>query len=156
MSAEFQPGGGFEPVEGFWLADRFQVVDGFQIDAEDPMPIHAQLDRAIQFAILTGRLRVGDQLPTVRQLAVDLKINANTVAKVYGELERRGVLETRRGVGTFVREHISSDEQLASRKRRMRELTDRFLFDAAELGFGAQEAIDFIESLTKKEGKDYA
>jgi len=156
MSAEFQPGGGFEPVEGFWLADRFQVVDGFQIDAEDPMPIHAQLDRAIQFAILTGRLRVGDQLPTVRQLAVDLKINANTVAKVYGELERRGVLETRRGVGTFVREHVSSAEQLASRKRRMRELTDRFLFDAAELGFGTREAIDFIESLTKKEGKDYA
>jgi GntR family transcriptional regulator len=156
MSAESQPGGGFEPVEGFWLADRFQVVDGFQIDAEDPMPIHAQLDRAIQFAILTGRLRVGDQLPTVRQLAVDLKINANTVAKVYGELERRGVLETRRGVGTFVREQISSTDQLASRKRRMRELTDRFLFDAAELGYSAQEAIDFIKSVTKKEGKDYA
>jgi GntR family transcriptional regulator len=132
------------------------MLDGFHINADDPMPIHAQLDRAIQFAILTGRLRVGDQLPTVRQLAVDLKINANTVAKVYGELERRGVLESRRGVGTFVREQISNAEQLASRKRRMRELSDRFLFDAAELGFGTQEAIDYLESLTKKEGKEYA
>src|SRR5215470_9779620 len=149
MSAEFQAGGGFQADEGFWLADRFQVVDGFQIDVEDPMPIHAQLDRAIQFAIVTGRLRIGDQLPTVRQLAVDLKINANTVAKVYGELERRGVLETRRGVGTFVREQISGAEQVASRKRRMRELADRFLFDAADLGFGAQEAVDYLESLTK-------
>ena len=144
-----QTGHGCQAADGFWMADRFQVVDGFQIDAEDPMPIHAQLDRAIQFAILTGRLRVGDQLPTVRQLAVDLKINANTVAKVYGELERRGILETRRGVGTFVREQISGAEQLASRKRRMRELADRFLFDAADLGFGAQEAVDYLESLTK-------
>jgi len=156
MDAGFQAGGGFQADEGFWLADRFQVVDGFQIDVEDPMPIHAQLDRAIQFAIVTGRLRIGDQLPTVRQLAVDLKINANTVAKVYGELERRGVLETRRGVGTFVREQVSSAEQLASRRRRMRDLSDRFLFDAADLGFGAQEAIDYLESLIKKEGKDYA
>ena len=132
------------------------MIDVFQIDTQDPMPIHAQLDRAIQFAILTGRLRVGDQLPTVRQLAVDLKINANTVAKVYGELERRGVLESRRGIGTFVREQISSAEQVASRKRRMRQLADRFLFDAAELGFGAQEAVDYLEGLTKKEGKKYA
>jgi GntR family transcriptional regulator len=132
------------------------MMDQFQIDAGDPMPIHAQLDRAIQFAILTERLRVGDQLPTVRQLAVDLKINANTVAKVYGELERRGVLETRRGVGTFVREQISSAEQLASRKRRMRELSDRFLLDAAELGFGAREAIDYLEKVMRKEGKQYA
>jgi len=156
MMEEWQPSKGCQAADGFWIADRFQLVDGFQIDVEDPMPIHAQLDRAIQFAILTGRLRVGEQLPTVRQLAVDLKINANTVAKVYGELERRGVLETRRGVGTFVREQISSAEQVAWRKRRLRELADRFLFDAAELGFGTQEAIEYLESLTKKEGKEYA
>jgi GntR family transcriptional regulator len=132
------------------------MVDGFQIDAGHAMPIHAQLDRAIQFAILTGRLRVGEQLPTVRQMAVDLRINANTVAKVYGELERRGILETRRGVGTFVREQISGAEQIASRKRRLRELADQFLFEAAELGFSAQEAIDYLASLTKKEGKKHA
>ena len=75
----------------------------FAIDENDPTPLYAQLERAIRVAIATGRLKVGDKLPTVRQLAVDLKINANTVAKVYGELERAGVLETRRGVGTFIR-----------------------------------------------------
>jgi GntR family transcriptional regulator len=74
----------------------------FAIDAADPMPIYAQLERAIRAAIATKRLRRGDKLPTVRQLAVDLRINANTVAKVYAELERAGVLETQRGVGTFV------------------------------------------------------
>ena len=76
----------------------------FAIDATDPTPLYAQLERAIRVAIATGRLRSGDKLPTVRQLAVDLRINANTVAKVYGELERAGVLETQRGVGTFIRE----------------------------------------------------
>ena len=63
--------------------------------------MHAQLERGIRSAIAAGRLKAGDQLPTVRQLAVDLRVNANTVAKVYAHLERSGVLETRRGVGTF-------------------------------------------------------
>src|SRR5207237_851573 len=72
------------------------------VDANHPTPLYAQLEQSIRFAIATGKLRIGDQLPTVRQLAVDLRVNANTVAKVYAELERAGVLETRRGVGTFV------------------------------------------------------
>ena len=72
------------------------------IDARDSTPIYAQLDRALRAAIAAGRLRPGDQLPTVRQLAVELRVNANTVARVYAELERAGVLETRRGVGSFI------------------------------------------------------
>src|SRR3954463_12669477 len=77
-------------------------VSTISIDPQDATPIYAQLERALRAAIATGRLRPGDQLPTVRQLAVDLSINANTVARVYAELERAGVLETRRGVGSFV------------------------------------------------------
>ena len=73
------------------------------LDPRDRTPIYAQLDRGLRAAIATGRLRLGDQLPTVRQLAVALQVNANTVARVYSELERTGVLETRRGVGSFVR-----------------------------------------------------
>ena len=72
------------------------------IDTRDRTPIYAQLERALRAAIATGRLQAGDQLPTVRQLAVDLSVNANTVARVYAELERAGVIETRRGVGSFV------------------------------------------------------
>ena len=74
----------------------------FAIDDTDRTPVYAQLERGIRSAIASGRLAVGDQLPTVRQLAVDLRVNANTVARVYAFLERTGVLETRRGVGTFV------------------------------------------------------
>src|SRR6266508_5577162 len=72
------------------------------IDPHDATPIYAQLERGLRAAIATSRLRPGDQLPTVRQLAVELQVNANTVARVYAELERAGVIETKRGVGSFI------------------------------------------------------
>src|SRR5437764_3810455 len=103
------------------------------VDPTDPTPIYAQLERGLRAAIATGRLRVGDQLPTVRQLAVDLRVNANTVAKVYGELERAGVLETRRGVGTFVAAGKVEAASLVERERRLTALEDRFLAEAAAL-----------------------
>jgi GntR family transcriptional regulator len=98
----------------------------FNIDTSHPTPLYHQLDRAIRFAIATGKLALGDQLPTVRQLAVDLRINANTVAKVYGELERLGIVETRRGVGTFVK---ARHFEAARDKDRERPGTDRGPFD---------------------------
>ena len=67
------------------------------LDHRHPTPLYAQIERGIRAAIATGRLAPGGQLPTVRELAVDLKVNANTIAKVYLELERAGVLQTRRG-----------------------------------------------------------
>jgi len=115
------------------------------------MPLYAQLTRAIRFAIATGRLRVGEQLPTVRQLAVELRVNANTVAKVYAELERSGILETRRGVGSFIRataaEARSPDEHL----RRLRAFVTRVLADASAAGFTPDELIEHI-TFHRKEG----
>src|ERR671926_1751191 len=97
------------------------------IDPRDPTPIYAQLDRALRAAIATGRLQPGDQLPTVRQLAVELRVNANTVARVYAELERDGVLETRRGVGTFVSARQYTVTHRAEHEKHLTELVDRFL-----------------------------
>jgi GntR family transcriptional regulator len=114
----------------------------FAIDPTDPTPLYAQLERAVRVAIATGRLREGDRLPTVRELAVELRINANTVAKVYGELERAGVLETRRGVGTFARRAGTGVDSRQERERRLASLIDKFLADAAALGVSANEAID--------------
>jgi len=118
----------------------------FPIDDTDPTPLYAQLERAIRVSIATGRLRPGDKLPTVRQLAVDLRINANTVAKVYGELERAGVLETQRGVGTFVQEVGSQAASRSDRERQLMALADRFLTGAVTLGFSAQEAIALLKT----------
>ena len=121
----------------------------FNIDAAHPTPLYHQLERAIRFAIATGKLALGDQLPTVRQLAVDLRINANTVAKVYAELERKGVVETRRGVGTFVKARHFEAARDTDRERDLRELEDHFLGKAAHLGFSAKEAVDHLRDRLK-------
>lgn len=108
------------------------------IDPAEPTPIYVQLERAIRAAIATGRLEAGGQLPTVRQLAVDLKLNANTVARVYAELERAGVVETRRGIGTFV----SASQPMApsqGRDQELRSMTQRWLEEAASRGFTTED-----------------
>ncbi len=122
----------------------------FSVDSTSPTPIYAQLDRSIRAAIATGELEHGAQLPTVRQLAVDLAVNANTVARVYAQLERDGILETRRGVGTFVRESPSPQAARAHRERELRELIRRFVGDAALLGFTLSELITQLRHEEKK------
>lgn len=124
----------------------------FQLDMKHPMPLHAQLSRAIRFAVLTGRLPAGRRLPTVRQMAVNLKVNANTVAKVYAELERDGVVETRRGVGTFVREQprTAFASGRVVRERELEALAEKFLADAAALGFSPEEAVECLKGHVRK------
>jgi GntR family transcriptional regulator len=122
----------------------------FEVDSRSPTPIYAQLDRSIRAAIATGKLEPGAQLPTVRQLAVDLAVNANTVARVYAQLERDGILETQRGVGTFVRESPSPQAARAHRERELRELIHRFIGDAALLGFTLHELITQLRNEEKK------
>jgi len=117
----------------------------FQVDSKHPTPIYHQLDRSIRFAIATGKLAIGDQLPTVRQLAVDLRINANTVAKVYAELERNGVVETRRGVGTFVTARPNEAANRRDRERHLRELADHFIAQSHDRGFSLDDVIEHLE-----------
>src|SRR5438105_13620924 len=120
----------------------------FHVDSADATPIYAQLDRAIRTAIATGKMPIGTRLPTVRQMAVDLAVNANTVAKVYAQLERDGVLETQRGVGTFVRERSSPEASRSHRDRELRQLTRRYINDGAALGFTINE---LVKQLHKEE-----
>jgi GntR family transcriptional regulator len=116
------------------------------IDARDKTPIYAQLERGLRAAIAAGRLRVGDQLPTVRQLAVELRINANTVARVYSELERAGVLETRRGVGSFVSTTPERARTPREHDRRLRAFVTRVLADADAAGFSIEDVIGALTS----------
>ncbi len=112
------------------------------IDVNDRTPIYAQLDRGLRAAIATGRLQPGDQLPTVRQLAVELRVNANTVARVYGELERDGVLETRRGVGSFVAATRGQARPPGEHMKRLRAFVTRVLADADAAGFTRDEVAE--------------
>ena len=119
------------------------------VDPQDRTPIYAQLDRALRAAIATGRLAVGDQLPTVRQLAVELSLNANTVARVYMELERAGILETRRGVGTFVTATPAKAHPPKQHERRLRTFVTRLLADAGAAGFTLDDLLDALQAHRK-------
>jgi GntR family transcriptional regulator len=121
-------------------------VELVTLDTQDRTPIYAQLERGLRAAIAAGRLRVGDQLPTVRQLAVELRVNANTVARVYSDLERAGVLETRRGVGSFVSASPDKARTPRERERRLRAFATRVLADADAAGFTADDVIGALMS----------
>ena len=120
------------------------------IDARDPTPLYAQLERGVRVAIATGRLKPGEQLPTVRQLAVELRVNANTVAKVYLALEREGVVTTKRGVGTFIAEAQVPRAHEKHRERQLATVTDRYLTEATSLGFTPREVARFLAQRIKE------
>lgn len=119
------------------------------IDARDKTPIYAQLERGLRAAMATGRLRSGEQLPTVRQLAVALQINANTVARVYADLERAGAIETRRGVGSFVTATPAQARPAREHDKRLRAFATRVLAEAGAAGFDID---DLIAELSAQQG----
>jgi len=119
------------------------------IDARDKTPIYAQLERGLRAAMATSRLRPGDQLPTVRQLAVELRINANTVARVYADLERAGAIETKRGVGSFVTASPEKARPVREHDKRLRAFATRVLAEAGGAGFDID---DLIAELRAQQG----
>ena len=121
------------------------------IDARDATPIYAQLQRAVRAAIASRRLKPGDQLPTVRQLAVELQVNANTVARVYSELERAGIIETKRGVGSFIAATPAQAHPPAEHDRRLRAFVTRVLHDADANGFTVADLIAALRAHKKGE-----
>ncbi len=122
------------------------------IDTRDATPIYAQLERALRAGIATGRLQPGSQLPTVRELAVELRINANTVARVYAELERAGVIETRRGVGSFISATPAQAHPPREHERRLRAFITRMLADADAAGFTIDDLMAALRAHTHKGG----
>ena len=124
-----------------------------RVDPRDPMPVYAQLDRRIRAAIASGHLASGSQLPTVRQLAVAIRVNANTVARVYTQLERDGVVETRRAAGTFIAEPSLRPAAMGGETRRVElaRLVQRLLADAGSLGFTTDDVVAAIQRTAGKE-----
>jgi GntR family transcriptional regulator len=117
----------------------------FHVDLTDPTPVEQQLVRSVRSAVGAGLLIPGEQLPTVRQLSVELRVGANAVARAFEELERQGILETRPGVGTVVR--ASPDE--IRREELFDELAaleDTLLREASALGFSLDEVIIHLDS----------
>ena len=121
----------------------------FHIDPSDPTPVEAQIVRTVRSALGAGALSPGQTMPTVRQLAVDLRVGLNAVARAYAELERQQVLETVAGVGTVVRaspDDIHREELFAE----LSALEDTLLREAAELGFSLDDVIIHLDSRRKR------
>ena len=116
----------------------------FRLDLKSGVPVYRQVIDQILAGIASGALSVGDQLPTVRQLAVDLSINPNTVVRAYRELEIRGVLATQQGIGTFItQQRVEADE--AERQRQLTQLVGEFMARAGAAGFTAEDVLGRIQ-----------
>jgi GntR family transcriptional regulator len=116
----------------------------FRVDTVTGVPFYRQVIDQILAGIATGAVRPGEQLPTVRALAVDLKVNLNTVAKAYKELEIRGVLTTQQGSGTFIAT-VTVERDEVERRRQVVQVVDELLARSAGLGLPLSELVAEIE-----------
>jgi GntR family transcriptional regulator len=127
-----------------------ETVPKFSLDATNGVPFYKQIILQVEMAIADGRLNTGDQLPTVRGLAVELQVNPNTVARAYSELEIRHIVNTQQGTGTFI-----SDQKVeisdVERERILAEITRSFVSHAASYGFSLEELGSYINELKRGE-----
>ena len=113
----------------------------FRLDLRSGVPVYRQLIDQVTGGMAAGTLAAGHQLPTVRQVAVDLSINPNTVMRAYRELEIRGVLETQQGTGTFIgQQKVKRDE--VERQRQLGQLVGEFVSRAGAAGFTIEELLE--------------
>lgn len=116
----------------------------FILDVKSGVPFYKQIILQVETAVADGRLEAGEQLPTVRSLAVSLKVNPNTVARAYSNLEILGIVNTQQGTGTFISDkEIDMDE--VERHRILTQLTKEFLAKAGSYGFGPKDIIQYIQ-----------
>jgi GntR family transcriptional regulator len=125
----------------------------FALDLRSGVPVYRQLMDQVLGAIAAGTLAAGDQIPTVRQVAVDLSINPNTVVRAYRELEIRGTLETQQGTGTFV-SHQKVKRDDVERRRQLAQLVSDFVARAGSAGFTVDDLLEQLEDRRTDAGKN--
>ncbi|WHX49966.1 GntR family transcriptional regulator [Paenibacillus woosongensis] len=112
------------------------------IEFDNNLPIYLQIMDYIKREIVTGKLKAGDKIPSVRELAVELQINPNTVQRTFQELEREAIVETRRGLGRYV---TSEESKIMRIKKEMAgDLLERFIHGMQELGFSSEDIASIV------------
>jgi len=119
------------------------------IDPKSGVPLYRQIIESVNFAIARGDLGPGDRLPTVRQLAVDLEVNPNTVIRAYREMELRGVVDTQQGSGTYVTDDRPQIDAL-ERRRMLDQILTELLARASGYGFTLDEVLDGLHQLKEE------
>ena len=124
----------------------------FRLDQHSGVPVYRQLIDQVMGAKAAGTLAAGDQLPTVRQVAVDLAINPNTVARAWREMEIRGVLETQQGLGTFISGQ-KIERREVERRRLLEQITTDFVARGGAAGFTIEDLMEQLQERLKDAGK---
>src|SRR5437762_6346350 len=119
----------------------------FKLDSKSGVPVYRQIQDLIRYGIASGLLTPGEQLPTVRALAVELSVNPNTVIKAYSNLELEGVLASEQGSGTFVATDPPALLSEETRRAKLLSLCSEFLAQAARYGFAADDVVRVIQTL---------
>jgi len=125
-----------------------------KLDFRSKVPIYAQIVEQIENLVANGVLKPGDQLPTVRQLAADLRVNFNTIARAYRLLDEAGVISTQQGRGTFLLEPLPPPKARSLKQTALRGLTSSYLNDAVRLGFGPDEVFKSTKAMIERWEKD--
>ncbi|WP_339315434.1 GntR family transcriptional regulator [Paenibacillus sp. FSL R10-2734] len=122
------------------------------IEFDNNLPIYIQIMNYIKGEIVTGKLKPGDKILSVRELASDLQINPNTVQRTFQELEREEIVETRRGMGRYV---TSNENTILTIKKEMaQDVLDRFIRGMEDLGFQGEDIVAVVaENIRKKDGE---
>jgi GntR family transcriptional regulator len=124
-----------------------QIKFAFRLDEHSGVPVYRQMIDQVQAAVATNLLKTGDQLPTVRRVAVDLAINPNTVSRAYREMELRGILDTQHGTGTFVAENLV-ERSPEEKQRLLNQLLTELMARAASAGLRLSEVQRALERLS--------
>jgi GntR family transcriptional regulator len=125
----------------------------FRLDSSSGVPFYRQIIDQVLLAVADGRLKAGTQLPTVRQLAVDLSVNLNTIAKAYREMEIRGIVQTQQGTGTFVA--ARSGAKSRERRKALQDLVDRLIANGEALGIPMEDLVEaLVERAEKARGRE--
>ncbi|GJJ25059.1 GntR family transcriptional regulator [Bacillus velezensis] len=111
-------------------------------------PIYLQIADRIYYRLIRSELSPGDKLPSVREMAVQMKVNPNTIQRTYSEMERLGIVDTRRGQGTFIAER--SDLKAELKDRLTKDVFKRFIQEMAELGLSPEEMLDGIKQYAEE------
>jgi len=122
-----------------------------QIDKTSRVPIYDQIKEQVKGLIHAGQIKTGDQLPTIRELSVDLSVNFNTVALSYRDLANEGVIITERGKGTFVASTPGAEEMQTIRREKLQNLIDALVRETDRLGYNHEEvARAFVDQIKKR------
>ena len=122
---------------------NFQIV----LDMRSEAPIYVQIVEQVRQRVSTGELRPGDQLPTVRQLATELRVNFNTVARAYRLLDEAGLISTQQGRGTYIWEGPTEETLKQLKKKSLEELTRNYLDETSRLGYSLKDILEELKRI---------